>query len=82
VQLRRKRSVGVLAVMHDLNLSALYFDRLAVMDRGRLLVDGAPNAVLEDEEVLGSFGSDLMRTRHPQTGAVQIAIRRAEVDTY
>jgi ABC-type cobalamin/Fe3+-siderophores transport system ATPase subunit len=79
VQLRRDRQIAVLAVMHDLNLSALYFDRLAVMDRGRLIVDGPPNDVLGDEDVLHTFGDDLIRTRHPQTGAVQIAIRRREM---
>jgi iron complex transport system ATP-binding protein len=64
--------------MHDLNLSALYFDRLAVMDRGSLIADGTPDAVLGDDNVLSRFGADLMRTRHPQTGAVQVATRRTE----
>lgn len=36
----------VLAVLHDLGLAARFCDRLLVLDRGRLVADGAPAAVL------------------------------------
>ena len=33
---------AVLAIMHDLTLAARFADRVAVMDRGAIVADGAP----------------------------------------
>jgi ABC-type cobalamin/Fe3+-siderophores transport system ATPase subunit len=78
VRLHRERRIGVLAVMHDLNLAALYFQRLAVMSRGVLAVDGTPEEALKDDEHLKIFGTSLLRTAHPQTGVTQVALKRNE----
>ena len=40
------RGVTVLVVLHDLNLAAQYAHRLALMDRGRLVAEGTPDAIL------------------------------------
>lgn len=37
---------GVIAVMHDLNLSAMYADRIVLMKEGRVAASGTPEAVL------------------------------------
>jgi len=76
VKLRADRDIGVLAVMHDLNLSSLYFERLAVMNRGEIVADGKPNEILERDDALSIFGAPLLRTRHPQTGATQVVLER------
>jgi iron complex transport system ATP-binding protein len=76
VKLRGERGIGVLAVMHDLNLSSLYFERLAVMDRGEIVADGAPNDILQRDDSLSIFGAPLLRTLHPQTGATQVVLER------
>lgn len=39
---------GGVVVMHDLNLAQHYCDRLLVIDKGRLVADGAPEDVLTD----------------------------------
>jgi iron complex transport system ATP-binding protein len=39
---------GVVAILHDLNLTAMYADRVYVMHRGRVAADGAPRDVLTD----------------------------------
>jgi iron complex transport system ATP-binding protein len=48
-ELRAERGLTVLGAMHDLTLAGQYADRLALLDRGRLVRHGAPEAVLERE---------------------------------
>jgi len=45
---RARAGAAVLAVVHDLALTARLADTVAVMDRGRLVANGAPRAVLTD----------------------------------
>jgi cobalamin transport system ATP-binding protein len=47
--LRAERRLTVLAAMHDLTLAGQYADRLALLDRGRLVCHGAPVEVLTRE---------------------------------
>ncbi|MER8432722.1 heme ABC transporter ATP-binding protein [Mesorhizobium caraganae] len=44
-----RRGGGVIAILHDLNLTAMYADRIFVMHRGRLAADGSPQEVLSDD---------------------------------
>ena len=44
-----RRGGGVVAILHDLNLTAMYADRIFVMHRGRLAAAGSPQDVLSDE---------------------------------
>ena len=39
---------GVIAILHDLNLAAMFADRLVVMSRGRIAAAGPPHEVLND----------------------------------
>ena len=44
-----RRGGGVIAILHDLNLTAMYADRVFVMHRGRLAANGSPQEVLNDD---------------------------------
>ena len=44
-----RRGGGVVAILHDLNLTGMFADEVAVMHRGRLAAFGAPDAVLRNE---------------------------------
>lgn len=44
-----RRGGGVVAILHDLNLTAMYADRVYVMHKGRLAAAGSPPDVLSDE---------------------------------
>jgi len=44
-----RRGGGVIAILHDLNLTAMYADRIHVMHRGQLAAAGTPQDVLNDE---------------------------------
>ena len=50
------RGVGVVAVLHDLNLAAAFAPRIVVLHQGRVVADGAPAEVLIPELVSSVFG--------------------------
>ncbi|MBC7263329.1 MAG: heme ABC transporter ATP-binding protein [Chloroflexi bacterium] len=67
--------VTVLAAIHDLNLAALYFERLVLLNRGRLVVDGPPERVLNEFTLRGVFGADVRVLEHPTCqGVPQITV--------
>ena len=66
------RGIGVLAILHDLNLAAMYADRLVVLSRGSLAAEGTPEEVLTEELVRATFELPVHITRHPTRGCPQI----------
>lgn len=47
---------GVVAVMHDLNLTAMFADRVVLMLGGRVLAQGTPAEVLTDAHLSRAYG--------------------------
>jgi iron complex transport system ATP-binding protein len=54
-----RRGGGVVAILHDLNLAAMFADRIFVMHRGGLAAAGSPQSVLSDELISRVFECDL-----------------------
>lgn len=50
---------GVVAVMHDLNLTALYADAVAVLRGGQILAHGLPHDVMTDDILSRAYGCAL-----------------------
>lgn len=50
---------GVIAVMHDLNLTAMYADQIAVLSGGRIMKQGAPRDVLTEALLSETYGCTL-----------------------
>lgn len=48
----------VMAVLHDLTMAARYCDRLLLIDQGRLVADGTPEAVLTPTNLREVYGID------------------------
>jgi iron complex transport system ATP-binding protein len=69
-----ERGLAVLAAMHDINLAALYFDRLIVLAGGTVLVDGTPDQVVTSDLIGHAFGAHVVVLPHPAAGVPQIAI--------
>ena len=59
---------GVVMVMHDLNLSAMYADRIALIGAGRILAHGTPDTVLRDEVLAPVYACPLRVNRAPARG--------------
>jgi iron complex transport system ATP-binding protein len=74
--LRTGRDIAILAVMHDLNLAALYFESMVVMNAGSVLAHGNPADILTKPEVMAVFRAPLEIVSHPQTGVPQVLLQR------
>lgn len=57
--------VGVLAILHDLNLAAQWADRVVVMDEGQVHAKGTPEAVLTPSCIHDVFGWPVCVLSHP-----------------
>ena len=57
---------AVVAVMHDLNLSSMFADRVALLHSGRLLAHGSPAEVLTDAHLARAYGCALRVNTVPQ----------------
>jgi iron complex transport system ATP-binding protein len=67
-ELAAKRGVGVLAVLHDLNLAAQYADRIFLLKQGRVVASGVPEAVLSEALVSFAFSVRALVIPHPANG--------------
>jgi iron complex transport system ATP-binding protein len=57
--------VGVLAILHDLNLAAQYADHVVVMQQGRVHTQGAPETVFTPSCIHDVFGWPVCILDHP-----------------
>ncbi|MFV0515034.1 MAG: heme ABC transporter ATP-binding protein [Jhaorihella sp.] len=60
---------GVVMVMHDLNLTAMCADSIALMQSGRVLAQDRPEAVLNSDLLSRAYGCRLAVNRAPEHGA-------------
>jgi iron complex transport system ATP-binding protein len=58
LDLVRSRRLTVVAALHDLNHAAMFCDRIAVLDQGRLVALGAPRDVLTETMLADVFRVD------------------------
>jgi iron complex transport system ATP-binding protein len=72
--LTRCQGLGVLAAVHDLQLAALYCDRLVLMNGGRIVSQGPPEAVLTEPLLLEAFGQRVVLAAHPTHGVPLVAL--------
>lgn len=61
-----RRGGGVVAVMHDLNLSAMFADRMTVMARGRVTATGSPREVMTDATLSQTYNCPLRVNAAPE----------------
>ena len=67
--LARKAAEGlrVVAVLHDLNLAALFCDRLILLQDGKIAADGAPAEILTEKHLFPAYGDKIEVLRRPET---------------
>lgn len=74
--LRRTRSVAVLAAMHDLTLAAQYADRLVFIEAGRVVAEGSADEVLTEKTISAFSGARVSVIRGPG-GEIVVVPRRS-----
>ncbi|GAX90306.1 heme ABC transporter ATP-binding protein [Effusibacillus lacus] len=65
-------NVTVLAALHDLNIAAVYCDRLYVIESGEIVAFGTPEEVLRTDIIRDVFGVETEVIIHPITGKPHI----------
>ena len=80
LELARRSSLTVVATLHDLNLAALFFERIAVLHDGRIVADGAPSAVLTQDLVRRVYDAEAHILRHPTYDVPLVAFSRPPDD--
>lgn len=75
-QLAQERSLAVLAALHDLNLAALFADRLGLLVDGRLRAIGTPREVLTAENLQAAYRASLSVVNNPQQDAPWVILQR------
>ena len=59
----RAQGQSALVAMHDLELAGLYADRLLIVDKGRIVADGDPAALLAGPDIPRVFGIERAQGR-------------------
>lgn len=63
----------VLSAIHDLNMAALYCDRIYVLSQGKVLYEGTPEEVLTPEHIKEVYHVDATVEKHPVSGKLNIS---------
>lgn len=75
-QLTRQTPLAVCCVLHDLNLAALYADRIILLHSGKVVASGTPADVLSEATLSRWYQADLNVCPHPETALPQIFLRQ------
>lgn len=66
--LSRRLGLGVIIVIHDINLAAQYCDELVALKQGRLLKRGRPSEIMTAEVLKEIYSVDMNIIAHPGNG--------------
>ena len=79
--LSRSHRLTVLLTLHDLNLAALYADRVALLGDRAVIAVGTPDQVLTEPLIGRTFGMRVTVVRHPVYGTPLVAPLTGETPT-
>ena len=60
-----EQGIGILMVVHDINLASLYCDQIVILKNGEVLANGHPSATLTEDTLLSAFNVHLQTSTHP-----------------
>ena len=66
------RGGGVLTIMHDLNLTAMYADNVGLLHNGKLLCFGTPSQVMNDKILSEAYSCEIKVNKTPKNDKIFI----------
>ncbi len=72
MQTLKEQEITVFASIHDLNLAAMYCDKVIWMDKGRIIKIGTPEEAITENDIAEIFKVRSQVTVNPITGKTQI----------
>jgi iron complex transport system ATP-binding protein len=72
---------SVVVVTHDVNLAALFGERLLLLVEGRIRADGTAAEVIRPGIMQEAYGEDVLVRKHPETSGPMIVPRKQVVAT-
>ena len=72
MQTLKKQGITIFASIHDLNLAAMYCDRILLMEQGQIIRSGTPAEVITEENIERIFGVRAQITVNGLTGKLQV----------
>lgn len=67
-----REGATIACVIHDLNLAALYFDRLVFLSKGNVVLDGTPEEVITEENISNVYETSVAVVEHPRLKVPQV----------
>ncbi|MDJ1156671.1 ATP-binding cassette domain-containing protein [Chelatococcus sp. SYSU_G07232] len=74
-RLSKDKGLGILVVLHDVNMAARFCDEIIALHTGRLVARGAPGDIMTAEELRNIYGIAMDVLPHPSTG-LPVAVAR------
>ena len=75
----KRLNVTVLSAIQDLNMAALYCDRIYILKDGMIVLHGTPEEILTPENIFNIYGVRSSVEKHPVTGKMSITYLPADV---
>ncbi len=66
--LAHDNGLGVIVVLHDVNMAARFCDRVLALKRGRLMIDAASETIMNSQLLADIYGLEMGIIRHPERG--------------
>ncbi|MDR1395287.1 MAG: ABC transporter ATP-binding protein, partial [Deltaproteobacteria bacterium] len=71
----KKLDVTVIAAIHDLNIAAMYCDKIFAVNNGRIIAQGTPRQIFTAEFIQDIFEVEASVDTNEKTGLINIAYR-------
>ena len=72
--LANQKNIGIVCVIHNLNLAAQSVDRCLILDEGHLVAEGKPTRVFTEETISNVFDIDIWIQEHPEDSNVPFIV--------
>jgi iron-chelate-transporting ATPase len=67
-QLSHERGLGIVVVLHDVNMAARFCDEIVALHSGRLVARGTPEQIVQPDILRAIYGVEVGVMPHPQGG--------------